>query len=286
MNERKYRVHSLQFSSDENHLNCLLPETFISSLRQLFSILDKTNCGYISFDVFKRYFDCSSLSTLSFLNELENESKINNYFISFNLLINVIKRSFSRIKQQPPIIRIPKSIRSSISFPVDTPQIPLIYQNFERNISNPVYYAANEIDLSQIRSLKQFEFERNLLIQTCDTLDRVKFYLTDRLLDMKEKQKSYCRYLAITEAMGLVAESMYNRDLIADLFKLAYTVIEHVNYDFKKSSSSVSINEANNQLKEKDNQIKLLETEKRVLLKELIEMRQQHGTIIPIEIYP
>jgi hypothetical protein len=53
------------------------------------------------------------------------------------------------------------------------------------------------------------------------------------------------------------------------------------------SSSSSSIHSINNQyqkqLKAKDDHIKRLETEKRVLLKELIEMRHQQGTVIPIK---
>ncbi len=47
------------------------------------------------------------------------------------------------------------------------------------------------------------------------------------------------------------------------------------------SSSSLSFNGIHNQLKTKDDHIKRLETEKRILLKELIEMRQQQGTVIP-----
>jgi hypothetical protein len=103
---------------------------------------------------------------------------------------------------------------------------------------------------------------------------------------------------------------MYNRDLVADLLKLANTVIEEANYDFKvkdfffrywidfvfcfkkfsdhssNSSSTSSLNGINNQLKAKDDYIKRLETEKRILLKELIEMRHEQGTVIPIKISP
>lgn len=61
---------------------------------------------------------------------------------------------------------------------------------------------------------------------------------------------------------------------------------------FKKSSdrsssslSSSSFNGTTNQhqqqLKAKDDRIKQLETEKRVLLKELVEMRHHHRTVIP-----
>ncbi len=62
-------------------------------------------------------------------------------------------------------------------------------------------------------------------------------------------------------------------------------------YFFKKSSSSSSSssfnlinNQYQKQLKAKDDHIKHLETEKRVLLKELIEMRHQQGTVIPIKL--
>jgi hypothetical protein len=46
------------------------------------------------------------------------------------------------------------------------------------------------------------------------------------------------------------------------------------------------LNGINNQLKAKDDYIKRLETEKRILLKELIEMRHEQGTVIPIKISP
>jgi len=52
--------------------------------------------------------------------------------------------------------------------------------------------------------------------------------------------------------------------------------------DYSSNSSSCSsFNGINNQLKAKDNHIQRLETEKRILLKELIEMRHQQGTVIP-----
>jgi len=47
--------------------------------------------------------------------------------------------------------------------------------------------------------MKRYEIERDLLIQTCDTLDRVKAYLADRLLEMKDKQRSYCLHLSTAE---------------------------------------------------------------------------------------
>lgn len=68
---------------------------------------------------------------------------------------------------------------------------------------------------------------------------------------MKDKQKSYCHCLSTAEVCsfirkcfliffssflqktGIATESMYNRDLVADLLKLANTVIEETNYDFK-----------------------------------------------------
>lgn len=39
----------------------------------------------------------------------------------------------------------------------------------------------------------------------------------------------------------------------------------------------------NNQFKAKDDQIKRLEIEKRLLLKELVELRHEQGTVIPIK---
>ncbi|CAF0964241.1 unnamed protein product [Rotaria sp. Silwood1] len=301
--------------------NCLntkisssLPDAFISSLRQLFSILDKTNCGYIPYNVFKRYFDCSSL-TSDFLNHLEIESNSNNHLITFNSLINVIERSLP-LTNHLSSIRIPKIIRPlnrSTSFLVVSPieekierQIPIIYRNsneseeINSHVSNPIYFTKqlqrnNEINFSMIRSLKQYEIEHNLLVETCDTLDRVKLYLTNCLFEMKDKQKSYCHYLTTAETVGIESESMYNRDLVADLFKLANIVIQQVNYDVKKSSDrsssnsiSSSFNGINNQyekqLKAKDDYIKQLESEKRILLNEIIEMKYQPGTIIPIKI--
>jgi len=47
--------------------------------------------------------------------------------------------------------------------------------------------------------MKRFKIERYLLFQTCDTLDRVKAYLADRLLEMKDKQRSYCIHLSNAE---------------------------------------------------------------------------------------
>jgi hypothetical protein len=148
-----------------------LPETFISSLRQLFSIIDKTNSGYIPFDVFKRYFDCSS-TKFDFLNELEIESKSNNNLITFNLLINVIKRSISFPKQppqpppQPPIIipKVRRPLNRSTSVLVVTPKvkpterkIPIVYRSTNElemnnsNISNPIYYnQKKQIDFAMV----------------------------------------------------------------------------------------------------------------------------------------
>jgi len=40
-------------------------------------------------------------------------------------------------------------------------------------------------------------------------------------------------------------------------------------------------NQYQQQLKAKDDRIKQLETEKRILLKELVEMRHHHRTVIP-----
>jgi hypothetical protein len=99
-----------------------LPGTFISSLRQLFSILDKTHSGHVPFDVFKRYwtpsfsFDNSS-STPDILHELEVESKSNNYLITFDLLLHVIERSLTSTKHPSPPITTSDSSLSSLSTP-------------------------------------------------------------------------------------------------------------------------------------------------------------------------
>jgi hypothetical protein len=152
----KYRAPPSPPSIDNNELNnpeisSSFPETFISSLRQLFSILDKTNSGYIPFNVFKRYFDCSS-TTLDFLNELEIESQSNNNLITFNLLINVIKRSFTKNPPSSSII-IPKPTRPlnrSTSVLVVTPKLkPIELNNY--NASNPIYYNRNnQIDFPMV----------------------------------------------------------------------------------------------------------------------------------------
>lgn len=92
--------------SSIQHEYSSLPSTFISSLRQLFSILDQNKSGYVPFVVFKRYFDPSS-SAIDFLHELEIESQSNENFITFPLLIHVIERAIST----PPTILIPKPTR-------------------------------------------------------------------------------------------------------------------------------------------------------------------------------
>lgn len=47
--------------------------------------------------------------------------------------------------------------------------------------------------------MKRFEIERDLLIQTSETIEQVKWYLNERLIFMKEKQKSYCQSLSHAE---------------------------------------------------------------------------------------
>ncbi len=48
--------------------------------------------------------------------------------------------------------------------------------------------------------MKRFEIQRDLLLQTCDTIDRaVKAYLSERLLEMKSKQHSYFIHLSTAE---------------------------------------------------------------------------------------
>jgi hypothetical protein len=178
MNEQQLqRSHSEKYRAppaDDHYINnpdisSSLPDTFISSLRQLFTILDKTKSGYISFDVFKRYFDCTS-SSLEFLNELEIESKSNNNLITFNLLINVIKRSLSFTKNPPPppppiLVPTPKHpLNRSTSVLVVVPkakkmqrQIPIAYRSSigldmnKYNASNPIYYNRNnQIDFAMV----------------------------------------------------------------------------------------------------------------------------------------
>ncbi|CAF1167607.1 unnamed protein product [Rotaria sp. Silwood1] len=92
---------------------------------------------------------------------------------------------------------------------------------------------------------KEIEFyivrisKRDLLLEICDTIDCIKFYLSDRLLEMKD---SYCIHLSIGETTGMAPESIYNRDLVADLLKLTNTVLAEANYDSKviKRTSIVS----------------------------------------------
>jgi hypothetical protein len=170
MNEQQnQRSHSAKYrapppppssSIDNLEISSCLPETFISSLRQLFSILDKTNSGYVPFNLFKRYFDCTS-STLDFLNELEIESKSNNNLITFNLLINVIKRSLLCTKHPPPPpILIPKATRPlnrSTSVLAISPKakklerkIPIAYRS-SNGLENPIYYNRNnQIDFAMV----------------------------------------------------------------------------------------------------------------------------------------
>jgi hypothetical protein len=118
--------HSSSSSSNnirlKSGMSSALPATFISSLRQLFSILDKTHSGHVPFDVFKRYwtpsfsFDNSS-SAPDILHELEVESKSNNYLITFDLLLHVIERSLSSTKYPSPPITTSDSSLSSLSTP-------------------------------------------------------------------------------------------------------------------------------------------------------------------------
>ena len=168
----KYRTPP---SIDTNN-STSLPETFVSSLRQLFAILDQTNSGHVSFDLFKRYFDSSS-STIDFSNELEIEAKSNNNLITFDLLINVIKRAISFSKT--PSILVPKAMRplhrsaSVFVIPEKTKkrerQIPIAYRSANTlemnafNASNPLYYnRSNRIDFPMVWKEKK-SFGRILL---------------------------------------------------------------------------------------------------------------------------
>ncbi|CAF3518935.1 unnamed protein product [Rotaria sp. Silwood2] len=142
------------------------------------------------------------------LHELEIELKSNNYLIKFDLLLNVIERSLST----SPIV-IPKAIH-----PPPPVSFPLIVQ--------------------QVRAMKRFEIERNLPIQTCDTIDRVKAHLGHRLVEMKNKQCSHCLHLSAAETTGIVPKPIYNRDLAIDLLKLTNTIIIETNYVFKGSQKN------------------------------------------------
>lgn len=126
-----------------------LPETFVSSLRQLFSILDKTNVGYVHFDVFQRYWtpsfqldnsSSSPSSRLDILHELEIESKAKNYLISFDLLLNVIERSLTTTKHVSPSSSSSSS-SSSVTPPIVVPKVTrptVVEQEFPLNRSTSV----------------------------------------------------------------------------------------------------------------------------------------------------
>ena len=176
-----------------------LPGTFVSSLRQLFSILDKTNSGCVPFDVFKRYWTPSfsydnESSRSGILYELEIESKPNNYLITFDLLLNVIERSLSSTKHSslpittsnsslsststPPIV-IPKATRlppppSSTSFPLNrstsvvvvTPplkkveqQIPVVYSSYNGTETN--HYHSQDGTSIPVRHRKKIPVEKS-----------------------------------------------------------------------------------------------------------------------------
>ncbi|CAF1547288.1 unnamed protein product [Didymodactylos carnosus] len=169
----------------------------------------------------------------------------------------------------------------------------------------------NDIDFSVIRAMKRFEIERDLLLQTCDTMERVKCFLTDKLSEMKEKQRYYCLKLSTSQFTGITAEPVYNRDLVADLLKLAHNVLNEAQYDTKKSDQSSSSQSSssfggspqvtnngitsyhsqsnhyqqsqstplvnpdnNNVVKIKNDRINQLENEKRIIIQELIELRK------------
>ncbi|CAF3585943.1 unnamed protein product, partial [Rotaria sordida] len=145
------------------------------------------------------------------LHELEIVSKSNNYLITFDLLLNVIERSLSTTKYSlPPItisdsslstspIVIPKAARlpPPVSFSLIVQQV--YYNGIETNhyhshdnTLNSIRHRKKNYYTKTIRAMKRFEIERNLSIQTCDTIDRVKAYLGDCLVEMKNKQCSYC----------------------------------------------------------------------------------------------
>ena len=125
------RTSSTYNNSLNNETSSSLPEAFISSLRQLFSILDKNDCGYVPLDIFKRYFDCSSL-TFKFLHELEIRSKSNNNFITFNLLINVIEQLLLSTKRSSP------TSMSKTSHSLNCPTSKLLISSKEKKIQQPI----------------------------------------------------------------------------------------------------------------------------------------------------
>lgn len=128
------------------NISSSLPEAFVTSLRQLFSILDKTNSGYVPFDVFKRYFDCSS-SNLNFLDQLEMESTSNNYLITFDLLINVIEQSLLSTKHlssnSNSMAKTKRSLHRSTSVLVVSPKNEKIQRQIPINIGN-----SNELEIN------------------------------------------------------------------------------------------------------------------------------------------
>ncbi|CAF0906582.1 unnamed protein product [Didymodactylos carnosus] len=139
--------------------------------------------------------------------------------------------------------------------------ISLPVRSLSDNRRNTIH--CHEIDFSMIRAMKRFEIERDLLLQTCDTMERVKCFLTEKLIEMKEKQRYYCLKLSTSESTGIAPEPVYNRDLVADLLKLASTVLNEAQYDTK------------NVVKLKNDRINQLENEKRILIQELFELRNK-----------
>ncbi|CAF3351437.1 unnamed protein product [Rotaria sp. Silwood2] len=121
--------------------------------------------------------------------------------------------------------------------------------------------------------MKIFQIERDLLLQTCDTIDRIKFYLSDRLLEMKD---SYCIYLSTGEVLFYKIKMIYFIFIFFDNCKSS----DRLSSSLSSSSSNGTNNQYQQQLKAKYDRIKQLEKEKRVLLKELVEMRHQHRTVI------
>ncbi|CAF4021845.1 unnamed protein product [Rotaria sp. Silwood2] len=162
--------------------------------------------------------------TQNILHELEIESKSNNYLIKFDLHLNVIERSLSTTKHSSPPITISDSSLSTS---------PIVIPKATR----PPPPVSFPLIVQQVRAMKRFEIERNLPIQTCDTIDRVKAHLGHRLVEMKNKQCSHCLHLSAAETTGIVPKPIYNRDLAIDLLKLTNTIIIETNYVFKAQSA-------------------------------------------------
>ena len=131
--------------------------------------------------------------------------KSNDNFITFDLLINVIQRLLNSSKKiRQPVHR---SMSNLSQHSKSNRNIPIIYRSSNGlNTSNPIYFERKQpTDFAMIRALKRFEHERDLLVQTSNTIERVQTYLNTCLNRMISKQKSYCQYLSTAEVSHRVS---------------------------------------------------------------------------------